>query len=61
MSFYDVLSEKRKAVPTPDNVIDELGNCRFGTFDKEFKNMDFLKVKKPSRLPNFFNKAKLTL
>lgn len=61
MSFYDVLSEKRKAVATPDNVIDELGNCYFGTFDKEFKKMDFLKVNKPSALPNFLNKSRLTL
>lgn len=61
MNFNEVLSEKRKAVATPDNVIDELGNCHFGTFDKEFQKMDFLKVNRPSRLPNFFNKAKLTL
>ena len=43
------------------HVVDELGNCRFGTFDKEFKSMDFLKVNRPSRLPNLFNKAKLML
>ena len=61
MDFNEFLSDKRKAVATPDNVIDELGNCHFGTFDKEFKNMDFLKVNRPSRLPNLFNKAKLTL
>ena len=61
MNFRDVLSKKREAVATPDNVIDELGNCNFGTFDKEFKNMDFLKVNKPSVLPNFLNKARLTL
>ena len=39
MSFTDVLSEKRIAVPTPENVIDEFGNCQFGTFDKEFPKM----------------------
>ena len=61
MTFYDVLSEKRKAVPTPDNVVDANGNAYFGTFDKEFEHMDFLKVNRPSKLPNAFNKVKLTL
>lgn len=61
MSFYEFLSEKRKAVPTPENVIDENGKCHFGTFDKEFQKMDFLKVKHPSALPDLFNKSKLTL
>lgn len=61
MDFNAFLSEKRKAVATPDNVIDALGNCHFGTFDKEFVNMDFLKVNKPSALPNFLNKSRLTL
>lgn len=60
MSFTDVLSEKRIAVPTPENVIDEFGNCQFGTFDKEFPKMDFLNVNRPSSLPNIFNKFKLT-
>ena len=36
MDFRSVLSKKREAVPTPDNICDELGNCYFGTFDKEF-------------------------
>ena len=61
MSFKEFLSEKREAVPTPDNIVDELGNCYFGTFDKEFPKMDFLKVNRPSSLPNFFNKTRLTL
>lgn len=61
MDFKKYLSEKRKAVPTPENVVDELGNCHFGTFDKEFQKMDFLKVNRPSVLPNFLNKYRLTL
>ncbi|MDO4381014.1 MAG: DUF2804 family protein [Clostridia bacterium] len=61
MNFYDVLSEKRKAVPTPENVVDENGNAYFGTFEKEFPRMDFLKVNKPSKFPNALNKMKLTL
>lgn len=59
--FKSLLSKKRESVATPDNVVDENGNAIFGTFDKEFKTMDFLKVNKPSRLPNAFNKFKLTL
>lgn len=61
MDFKKYLSKKREAIPTPDNIVDELGNCYFGTFDKEFPRMDFLNVNKPSSLPNFFNKYKLTL
>ncbi len=61
MDFNKYLSERRKAVPTPDNIVDELGNCYFGTFDKEFPKMDFLKVNRPSALPNFLNKFRLTL
>ena len=61
MDFSAHLSDKRIAVPTPENVVDAAGNCYFGTFDKEFKNMDFLKVNRPSALPNFLNKSRLTL
>ena len=61
MDFRNVLSKKREAVPTPDNICDELSNCYFGTFDKEFPKMDFLKINKPSALPNAFNKMRLTL
>lgn len=61
MNFYDVLSEKRKSVPTPENVVDANGNAIFGTFDKEFPKMDFLKINKPTVLPNKFNKNRLTL
>lgn len=61
MDFRQYLSSKREAVPTPENICDELGNCYFGTFDKEFRRMDFLKVNRPSSLPNFFNKYRLTL
>ena len=59
--FESVLSEKRNAVPTPPDIADENGNCYFGTFDKEFETMDFLKVNKPSVLPNKLNRMRLTL
>ena len=61
MDFKKYLSIKREAAATPDNICDEFGNCYFGTFDKEFPKMDFLKVNKPSPLPNFLNKYRLTL
>lgn len=60
-TFYDVLSEKRKAVPTPENVVDKNGKAYFGTFDKEFPKMDFLKIDHPTPYPNALNKMKLTL
>lgn len=60
-TFYDVLSDKRKAVPTPENIVSPSGKAYFGTFDKEFERMDFLSVDKPVGLPNFTNKNRLTL
>lgn len=60
-NFYDVLSEKRKPVPTPVNIVDPCGRAYFGTFDKEFERMDFLSIDRPTRLPNAMNKFKLTL
>ena len=61
MDFKQVLSEKRIAVPTPENVVDASGSCYFGTFEKEFEKMDFLKADHPTTLPSFMNKSKLTL
>lgn len=61
MSFEQYLSEKRIAVPTPENVVDGAGRCYFGTFESEFEKMDFLKADRPSKLPNFLNKSRLTL
>lgn len=60
-TFYDVLSDKRKAVSTPENIVSPSGKAYFGTFDKEFERMDFLSVDKPSVLPNVLNKTRLTL
>ena len=59
--FNQYLSDKRLPVPTPDSVVDANGKVTFGTFDKEFKNMNFLDADKPSLLPNSLNKYKLTL
>ena len=61
MDFKSFISDKRQAVSTPDNVIDEFGNCHFGTFDKEFQKMDFLAVNRPTGLINFFNHHRITL
>lgn len=61
MDFSRYLSKKREAVATPDNIADELGNCYFGTFDKEFRKMDFTKINSPTAAPNLLNKYKLTL
>ena len=61
MDYKKFISDKRQTSSTPDNICDELGNSYFGTFDKEFPKMDFLKINRPSSLPNFFNKYRLTL
>ena len=44
--FSKFISEKRRSVPTPKNLV-EGGKCVFGTFDKEFETMDFLNIKNP--------------
>lgn len=59
--YAKYISEKRRAVPTPKNIVDEEGKCAFGTFDKEFEAMDFLKAKKPTGAPQCMNRLKLTL
>jgi len=63
MSFFasDVISKKRIPIETPSNIIDENGNCIFGTFKSEFPNMNFLDVNKPTNVPNALNKFRLTL
>ena len=61
MDFSSILSQKRIAIPTPESVVDENGKVQFGTFESEFKNMNFLEADRPSLLPNSFNKYKLTL
>ena len=59
--FSKFIDGKRRAVTTPDSIVDEKGKCAFGTFDKEFKKMDFVSLDRPTALPNCFNKLKLTL
>ena len=41
--------------------IDENGKCAFGTFESEFEMMELVKLKKPTRAPQFMNRIKLTL
>lgn len=55
------ISNKRRAVDTPTSIVDENGKVHFGTFNKEFEDMDLLKAKKPTKVPNFLNKMRLTL
>lgn len=60
-NMHRFISDKRRAVETPKSMVDEKGNCVFGTFDKEFEEMDLLKIKKPTGAPQCMNKLKLTL
>ncbi|MCR4610475.1 MAG: DUF2804 domain-containing protein [Lachnospiraceae bacterium] len=59
--YSKYIHEARRAVPTPHNIARPDGMCEFGTFDREFEAMDFLKLKGPTALPNAFNRLKLTL
>lgn len=61
MDYKKFLSQKRQAQETPENIVDENGNCHFGTFKEEFKEMNFLDADHPTALPNAFNKSKLSL
>ena len=59
--YSKYISEKRRAVPTPKDLVDENGKVVFGTFDKEFETMELLRAKKPTKAPDFLRKFKLTL
>ncbi len=58
--FSKYISSKRRSVPTPKSIVDEKGQCVFGTFDKEFIDLDLLRAKKPTRAPSFLNKTRFT-
>lgn len=51
----------RRVRPTPDDLVDKDGKIVFGNFDKEFKTMDLVRAKKPTKAPNCMNRLKLTL
>ena len=59
--YSKFISDKRRAVPTPKDLVDENGKVVFGTFDKEFETMELLRAKKPTRAPQCMNRLKLTL
>lgn len=58
--FSKFISPLRRSVPTPAHLVED-GKCVFGTFDKEFQTMDFLKLKNPTDAPDFLNPIRLTL
>ena len=58
--FSKFISPKRRSVPTPKHLVED-GKCVFGTFDKEFETMEFLKIKNPTEAPDFLNPVRLTL
>ena len=60
-NYSKFISEERRAKPTPKSMVNPDGTCVFGTFDKEFEEMELLKIKNPTHLPDFLNKFKLTL
>ena len=59
--YSEFISEKRRSIETPEKLVDDNGQVVFGTFNKEFKTLNLLDAKKPTMLPNFTNKLKLTL
>lgn len=59
--YSKYISEKRRAVPAPKDLVDENGKVVFGTFENEFETMELLRAKRPTKAPDFLNKFKLTL
>lgn len=59
--YSKFIHPKRRAVPTPKDLVDENGKIVFGTFDKEFETMELLRAKRPTKAPDFMNRLKLTL
>lgn len=51
----------RRSVNTPEGLVNKDGTCVFGTFSKEFENFNLLNAKKPTSLPQWMNRWKLTL
>lgn len=60
MGFKEILSKKRLPVETPKSIVNEKGKAVFGTFDKEFENLNLLDIVGQSGLPQYLNKHRLT-
>ena len=59
--YSKFIAKERRTVETPKSMVKEDRTCVFGTFNKEFEDMDILKLNHPTHAPNFLNKFKLTL
>ena len=59
--YSKYISPKRRKQKTPKSIVDNKGKVIFGTFDSEFENLNLLDAYGPTRLPNWFNKYKLTI
>ena len=58
--YSSFIDSARRAKPTPEHLVDEKGNCAFGTFTDEFRDLNLLQAKQPTHLPQFLNRQKLT-
>ena len=59
--YSKYISEKRRSVPTPKDLVDANGKVVFGTFESEFETMELLRCKRPTKAPDCMNRLKLTL
>lgn len=60
-TYRKFISETRRAVSTPKSLVNADGTCVFGTFDREFEDLDLVRAKKPTHAPQAANRLKLTL
>ena len=55
--YSKFIAKERRTVETPKSMVKEDRTCVFGTFNKEFEDMDILKLNHPTHAPNFLNKS----
>lgn len=60
-NYPEYISEKRRPVATPKNIVDEKGQPIFGTFATSIPNINLLDCVKPAKVPHSMNKLKLTI
>lgn len=59
--FSKFIDPARRAVPAPKTLVKLDRTAVYGTFDKEIRDLDLTGLNRPTALPNFCNRLKLSL